>query len=558
MRVHAVCAIAGLLCGPAFGQAPAAAPTFDVADIHPSPRVTQSQLRGPFYTAGRYELRLATMQDLIRMAYNVDPEKVFGGPSWLEMDRFDVFAKVPAGSTVESRKLMLRELLADRFKLVAHTDNRPMPAYTLTVGKKSQLKQFDGAAEGCKFTVENNGPQPQVAPGEPRPPIKLPVIVYTCHITIAALASSLPEMPAVVQYFGSTPVVVDQTGLDGVWEFTFKYTPKVPPSIQVTGENISIFDAMEKQLGLKLEQGTVPLPVVVVDSVNQIPTPNSPETAKAFPPLPDEFEVAEIKVAVPPPPGARENGQQAEIKNGRVYVPGITLKSLIQVAWDLNGDEFLIGVPKWAESDKFDLIAKAPAGVAIGDLTPSRTAVPVNIDALRPMLRTLLIDRFKMQVHTEERQLPAYTLSASKPKLKKADPASRTKWQEGALPDSDKKNVNPSLGRLVTCQNMTMVQFAEMLPAIAPGYLRTNVTDATGLEGGWDFTFSFSPMGALQFSQGGAGEGGGGSAPAASTPNGAISLFDAMTKQLGLKLEQQKRPAKVLVVDHLEQKPVDN
>ena len=157
------------------------------------------------------------------------------------------------------------------------------------------------------------------------------------------------------------------------------------------------------------------------------------------------------------------------------------------------------GAPKWLDSDRFDLIAKAPAGVAIGDLTPSRNAVPVNIEALRPMIKALIVERFKLQSHMESKPIAAYTLVAAKPKLKKADPATRTKWQEGALPDSkDSKNANPSLGRLVTCQNVTMAQFAQLLPVIAPGYLHTEVTDATGLEGGWDFTFSFSPAGILQ------------------------------------------------------------
>ena len=176
------------------------------------------------------------------------------------------------------------------------------------------------------------------------------------------------------------------------------------------------------------------------------------------------------------------------------------------MAWDVNGDDMLAGAPKWLDSDRFDVIAKAPAGVAIGDLTPSRTAVPVNIDALRPMLRALLVDRFQMTVHTEDRPIAAYTLVAAKPKLKKADPNTRTKWQEGAVTDSKDKNANSSLGRLVTCQNVTMAQFAELLPGIAPGYLHTEVVDATGLEGGWDFTFSFSPAGLFQLNRGRGGE----------------------------------------------------
>jgi uncharacterized protein (TIGR03435 family) len=130
------------------------------------------------------------------------------------------------------------------------------------------------------------------------------------------------------------------------------------------------------------------------------------------------------------------------------------------------------------------------------------------------------------------------------------------------------------LSRLVTCENMTMAQFAEKLQNIAPGYIHTPVLDATELEGSWDFSLSFSPAGMDRFvasrGGGGGGAGGGGgrggevSGPAvsgaveASDPSGAVTLFDAIEKQLGLKLEKQKRPASVLVIDHVEQKPTDN
>ena len=108
------------------------------------------------------------------------------------------------------------------------------------------------------------------------------------------------------------------------------------------------------------------------------------------------------------------------------------------------------------------------------------------------------------------------------------------------------------------------------LKTIAPGYIHTPVLDATGLEGGYDFTLSFSAVGLTRLA-GGAGRGGpgpGGPPPglltsgdpsaAASDPNGAITLFEAVEKQLGLKLQAQKRPVPVLVIDHAEQKPTEN
>jgi uncharacterized protein (TIGR03435 family) len=234
-----------------------------------------------------------------------------------------------------------------------------------------------------------------------------------------------------------------------------------------------------------------------------------------------------------------------------VNLGGITLRFLIEQAWDLT-DEMLSGAPKWMDTDRYDIVAKAAVD-----------GPEMDIDQLWPMLRALITERFQMTVHTEERPATAYTLVAVKPRMKKADPASRTKYKEGPAADGkDPRNKNPVLGRLVTCQNMTMAQFAEKLKNIAPGYIHSPVLDSTGLEGGYDFTLSFSPAGATRVGGGGGRGGEGGPPPpgdaAASDPSGAITLFEAIEKQLGLKLEAQKRPVKVLVIDHAEQKPIDN
>lgn len=560
MRTSALLTLAALSCVGAFSQSTEKSVKFEATDVHSSPHLTQPQVRGPFFSSGRYELRFATMLDLIRVAYNVDPEKVSGGPSWLEMDRFDVFGKIPAASTVESRRLMLQAVLADRFKLAIHNDTRQMPAFALVAGKHLQLKESDSSEPGkCELTFQNPPPAGPPANGAP---IQLPVFLYTCHNTsMAEFASKMLSIPTAPQYLNNK-LVADQTELKGTWDFTLKFTPKVPAGIATVGESITLFDALEKQLGLELRAGTVPLPVIVIDSVDRKPTENTAEALKSFPPLPEEFEVASLKLS-PPDANAGRGGRPPDIKNGRLYLPGISLKNLITIGWDLRGDDFFVDAPKWLDDDRYDILAKAPAEVAIGDLTPQqRNNVPVNIDALRPMIRSLVIERFKMKWHMEDRPINAYTLSAAKPKLTKADPASRTRWQEGTLPESKgNKNANASLGRLVTCQNVTMAQFADLLPGIAPGYLRTDVVDKTGLEGGWDFTFSFSPAGVLQIGRGpgsGDGAGSGGAATEASEPTAAISLFDALNKQLGLKLEAQKRPASVLVIEHLERKPIEN
>ena len=107
---HTVCA--ALLSVLAFGQSPQTKPAFEMADIHVSPPARNQFLRRPVIRRGRYEIRFATMVDLIRTAYGVEAERVLGGPTWLENDTFDVIAKLPEGSTVDTAKPMLKGLLA--------------------------------------------------------------------------------------------------------------------------------------------------------------------------------------------------------------------------------------------------------------------------------------------------------------------------------------------------------------------------------------------------------------------------------------------------------------
>src|SRR4029077_12243616 len=106
---------------------------------------------------------------------------------------------------------------------------------------------------------------------------------------------------------------------------------------------------------------------------------------------------------------------------GRVDVQGFPLKDLITAAWQINSDDLIV-LPKWTESAKFNLVAK----IAAEPGAPPQ----FDDDDLRAMLRALLIDRFKMKVHMEDRSVPAYTLTAVKPKLQKADPANRTGCKE--------------------------------------------------------------------------------------------------------------------------------
>ena len=533
----------------ASGQPKETQATFEVADIHVSPPSRNPFLRGPVLRRGLYEIRFATMVDLIKTAYGIHAERVLGGPTWLENDTFDVIAKAPAGSTVETAKPMLKALLADRFKLAVHDDNEPVPAYAVKVGKRPQLKQSDGSGDsGCKFTF----PPPPGPPAPGGPPPAPPLFSFACgNMTMAAFAEALTTSIFAASQYLNDRVVVDETELKGAWDFDLKFTPRgmIGPGGTMPG-SVSLFDAVEK-LGLKLDPVDVPMPVIVVDSVNRKPSANSPEVAEKLhiPPPPTEFEVADLKPSAPD-----FRGMMLQIQpGGRVNIQGVPLKFLLEQAWNLT-DDMLVGAPKWMDSDRYDIVAKAP----VADL---------DIEDVWTMLRALMVERFQLTTHTEDRPVTAYTLVAVKPKMKKADPAGRTKYKEGPAADGkDPRDKTPILSRLVTCQNMTMAQFAEKLKDIAPGYIHTPVLDATGLEGGYDFTLSFSAAG-LTRPPGGGPEGPPGppgsppsadTAVAASDPNGAVTLFEAIEKQLGLKLESNKRPVPVLVIDHAEQKPTEN
>ena len=505
-----------LLSAAAFGQ------SFDIADVHPSAHAANLFLAAPLAVTGgvlrggRYDLRNSTFLDLIQRAYGIDnSSKIFGGPNWLNTDRFDIAAKAPQSTPPETVKLMLRALLAERFKLVVHNDTRPLPAYILSAGKvKPKLKPADASGEAGCVTVPQSP-----APGE------IPYNVFSCHnLTMEDFAAWLRRTAG--DLGGSA---VDHTGLKESWDFDIKWITR--RRLAVAGaEGMTVFDAVDRQLGLKLELQQAALPVVVVDRVNRKPTDNPPGVAAILPPPPVAFEVASIR---PSAPGTQLRG---DVQNGRVDWKAWSLRSLIFIAWNIGGSNDMLVGPKFLESAKFDIVAKTAA-----------QQIDDDDEALRPMLRALLVERFKLTTHIETRPVNVFTLTAAKPKLQRANTARRSECKEGPGDDGkDPRAANPLVNRLVTCRNTTMTQLAERLQGFGRGYIESSVLEDTWLDGAYDFTLGFSAADVLQS---------GGNGP--DSP-GALSLFDAIDQQLGLKLERRKRPVPVLVIDHIEEKPSDN
>lgn len=522
--------------GSSFGQ-PVNLPSFEIADIHASTPSTNPDtfVSGGLLQSGRYDLRRATLLDLIGVAWSAPPDKIIGGPGWLGFDRFDVSAKAPPSTPAATVDLMLQSLLADRFRLVLHKDVRPLSAFALTMGNgQTKLKRADGSGlSGC---------QPKSQPGAPS------YTAFSCrNITMEAFAGALRRMAG--DYVPEP--VVDSTGLKGAWDFDIRWNARsrVP---QAGADRVTVFDAIEKQLGLKLELRQIPTPVLVIDRVNQKPTANPPGSAQMLPPRSMEFEVAAIR---PSPPDARFSFRR--YPGRRLEIHAFPMRMLISTAWDVDWDhmdERIVG-PKWIDSKRFDVVANASTAPDGGSGTGFIT------EDLQLMLRALLIDRFAIRAHFEDRPVLTYNLVAVKPKLARADPLNRANCREAGIIANDPRDRNPRLSRLIQCQNITMAQFAEQLQSLDRVEATFNkVVDETGLKGAYDFTLSFTPRSRLRDAAGDADAGrqAPGGVPAVSDPNGAISFMDALKQQLGLRLEPRKRLMPVLVIDHIAEKPAEN
>jgi uncharacterized protein (TIGR03435 family) len=534
--ILACVALATLFCLPSLAQPAAQGTAFELAEVHPTPHTSTPYMTGGMLHGDRYLLHNATMVDMISLAYGLSGDNVLGGPAWLDLDTFDISARAPRGTSPEEVKLMLRALLAERFKLVLHNDTHPLPSYVLRVEKGGpKLKQADEAEVSH---IEEHHSNPNPTPGVP------------AYYSVTSYNRSMPQLVEMLGNFATAYLpkpVVDATGLKGGYDFDLAWTWRPEPG------GLTIFEAVEKQLGLKLALEKYPTPVVIVDNVNQKPTPNAPGIDSLLPPPPPaEFDVAVLTPSKPDAPF------QGHITGSQINATGMTLKYLIQFAYGLNpnADELIVNAPKFIGQDHWDILAKAgPEAQASGPDGKPR----VDFDLLPHMVQTMLAERFQMKSHMEDRPIDAFTLVAANPKMKKADPLNRTACKEGPGPDGkDPRIADPILGRLFYCQNMTMAQFANQIPLLANGYVFTPVLDATGLTGAYDFTLSFSSAGQLHSSPPPTSTQPGAAAAQVSDPNGGLSLQDAIVRQLGVKLEKRRRPVPVLVIDHIEEKPTEN
>ena len=254
-------------------------PAFDVVSIKPNKSdsgMVRIMAKPDGYAASNVSLKM-----LIQNAYGIREDLISGAPSWADSARFDIDAKV-AGSDVdalkklspEQRRLVLRPLLADRFKLKIHTETKQLPVYELVAPKGgSKLKEAtagDTYANGIKgFDGVGRGGMMRVGRGQ----------LTAQAVPMTSLANMLSQQ--------LQRTVLDKTGLTGKYDLELNWTPdqgsdpmfKGPEGSPPRGDAApdssgpSIFTALQEQLGLKLQSAKGPVETLVIDHV-EMPSEN--------------------------------------------------------------------------------------------------------------------------------------------------------------------------------------------------------------------------------------------------------------------------------------------
>jgi uncharacterized protein (TIGR03435 family) len=229
-----------------------------------------------------------------------------------------------------------------------------------------------------------------------------------------------------------------------------------------------------------------------------------------------QFEVASLKPASP-----GEQGESIRPAQGGKRYTGVnrTLRQFLLTAYGIRPDQ-ISGGPAWIDTPGFDLNAEAES--------------PSNIEELHMMLRNLITERFKLQLHTEKKERAVYALVPGKNGVKmQPDPAN----------NAGDRRIVQGMGK-VSAKFASMEYFAFALSLI----LDRPVIDRTGLTGEYDFELSWTPD---PLSEPGRISG------RTSSGSDAPPIFEALEQQLGLKLVSQRAVVETLVIDHAE-RPVEN
>jgi uncharacterized protein (TIGR03435 family) len=219
---------------------------------------------------GRFVAANITLRFLIRSAFQLQGDQIVGGPRWLDTDRFDIDARAPQAPGVPNSQLleMLQTLLADRFKLTTHREKREPPVFALEPARR------DGSfGPGFRSTA---CPELTVDLAKPQPCTNAQTGVGSLTLRGMPLHQFTPFLSSFVNR-----VVVDRTGLDGRYDIELKWTPDQPAQGRggageppaTDPDAISIFTAIQEQLGFQLTSTRDMVDVLVIDTLEQ-PAPN--------------------------------------------------------------------------------------------------------------------------------------------------------------------------------------------------------------------------------------------------------------------------------------------
>jgi uncharacterized protein (TIGR03435 family) len=250
-----------------FGQA------FEVASLRMSgPKSVRGSEGGPgSKDATRYSFGRASLDDLILVAYNVE---LFQISSKLPLDRdeFDLVAKIPEGATKEDFRVMLRNLLIERFHIKLHIESRDFPAFELVLAKGGTK-----LGTGATARPSSEGDFPKLAPGKAGLISRNSMSRGQIVTLIRGQQQPVSKLAEILRTAEPRPVV-DKTGLTGRYDFTLEFSTDTSSGTAVgSAETPGLPDlntALREQLGLQLIAKKLPFDVVVIESFDRLPTEN--------------------------------------------------------------------------------------------------------------------------------------------------------------------------------------------------------------------------------------------------------------------------------------------
>jgi uncharacterized protein (TIGR03435 family) len=268
--VTGLCAGIVLIAPQAVAQEQTApAKTFEAASVRQN-KSGSTQVNTNF-TQGGVTFTNMQLRPIIQFAYGINqPARLVGVPDWAESERFDVVARGTINS-IDDRRAMLQAFLADRFRLVAHTEQRRVPVYTLVLARSDGRlgPNLKPSSVDCTKQGRAGAPPPAATPNP------LAAIVQ-CGLRpggpgdISVSGIPIPLFGTFLSIMQRRPVI-DNTGLQGAYEIRLTWAPDPLPGRSAdpnTDGRADFFTALQEQLGLKLQAGTQPEDVLVIDSVS--------------------------------------------------------------------------------------------------------------------------------------------------------------------------------------------------------------------------------------------------------------------------------------------------